>query len=158
MRVSFDFDPITKKVTNVECVENTPTKVIKSVKVKKQNNKVILVGNSLKLNQEVLDLLKVTVGDRICVNFTNTSPVLVSDGGCMGNLITKSKTVSVKGPTGTKLASYGTEFFYTLDGEGFLFLNTNEIVDKQIKKSELDNQVFTSSVPDAVEVDFTIEL
>lgn len=176
MKISFEFDPKTKKVSNV-VVEglDLEEKVAKTSRAKKaapapiENPKVTLNNTSLKLNQDVLDQLGVKVGDRLLVNFTKEQPVLVTpeQAGLEkgGNLITKSLTVSCKGKTSEMLAAFGSEFDYKLDGEGFLLL-TNEQVEahkaemeaKEMHLDLLDETDFTTTVEDGVEIDFSIEL
>lgn len=164
MRVSFDFDEVTKKVTNVTVEDGKPaTKVVKAKKAT-ESSKVVLNNTSLKLNQEVLDLLGLEVGDRVCINFTNTHPVLVPPkaAGEKGNLITKSLTVSCKGKASETLGLYGTEFDYRLESNGHVAL-TNEIVEATAQRSEihedlLDDKDFTNSILDGEEVHIDITI
>lgn len=167
MKISFDFDPQTNKVSNFQCVGNAVT-AVKATRKKKstQSSKVVLNGNSLKLGQEVLDLLGVTVGDRLCIEFTKErQPVLVTAEGKSGNLVTKSLTTSCKGKSGELLAEYGTEFSYKLESKGYLLL-TNELVDVKIAEARspkmhqdlLDTEDFTTTIQDGEEVDLIIEI
>lgn len=174
MKISFEFDPKTKKVSNVT-VEGVSEEVKpKATRAKKlptviENPKITLNNTSLKLNQEVLDKLGVKVGDRLLVNFTKEQPVLVTpeQAGLEkgGNLITKSLTVSCKGKTSEMLAAFGSEFDYKLDGEGFLLLTNAEVEAhkaemeaKEMHLDLLDETDFTTTVEDGVEIDFSIEL
>lgn len=181
LKVTFNFDPETQKVSDVSVVESgktVATKTKTTTKAKGATDKILLKGSSLKLNQDVLDLLGVSVGDRLCVSF-NPEPVLVrpdianQTGG--GNLITKSLTLSVKGKTGEAIANFGDEFDYKLESEGFLLMNNKEsddniadgldhlgLVDKplisEIEKCVLDDEDFTATIEGGEEIDFSLEL
>ena len=168
MRVSFDFDPVTKTVTNVEVDGEVKPKATRKTSTSKQSSKIVLNGSSLKLNQEVLDLLNVKVGERLCVMFTTTQPTLVTPEAAHqqgeGNLITKSLTVSCKGKTSEQLAKYGTEWSYELDGSGHLLLSneTTTVIDttevKEMQQTLLDDSDFLSAVENGEEIDFSFEI
>lgn len=112
--------------------------------------------NSLHLQPEVLTALKAKVGDRLCIRFRNNTPILATatamgeDNG--GNLITKSNTVSCRGKTGETLATFGTEFSYELEDEGYLVLRRfnaetakdalEQIVINKLDAAELFTHIF----------------
>lgn len=162
MRVSFDFDPITCKVTNVTCegVEQAPSKRSPSKK-KETSDKVQLKGSSLKLNEEVLSLLGLKVGDRVCIQYTNDAPVLVNpatagmEGG--GNLITKSNSVVCRGKTAETLAKYGDEFSYTLQKEGFLLLKTQDSTAEKQVEQEIHTLDTSEIMPEGEEIDLDLD-
>jgi hypothetical protein len=167
IEVSFKFDPETKKVSDVIVIEagvKTPAKTVAKTKTK-GNTKIVLNGNSLQLNQEVVDLLCVGPGDRLCVRF-DPKPVLVRPDIANelkgGNLITKSLTVSVKGKTGETLKEYGTEFEYTLKSEGYVTLATDgdTLEDKPVQEisTTLDDSEFIANIENGEEIDFQFEI
>lgn len=135
LKVSFEFNPETKQISNVlveETGQQSPvSKTTKRVAKKSIDKTVVLKGSSLQLNQEVMDLLNVKVGDRVCVRF-DPKPVLIrpdiagETGG--GNLITKSLTVSCRGKVSETLAKIADEFTYTQVSEGYVSLNTSNNV------------------------------
>lgn len=176
MKISFDFDPTTKKVTNisVEEVESiTPRKVVPSKQMAPTPSVIVQNGNSLKLNQDVLDKLNVKIGDRLIVQFKNNHPVLVTPQAANmekgGNLITKSMTISVKGKTSEVLGPLGPIFDYELESEGCLVLSNESIVEmasayestavetSEINPVLLDQTDFKSTILDGEEVEFSFE-
>lgn len=174
MNISFDYNPETKSVTNIKVVDLTVSSAIpkKSTasKTKASSNTITVTGSSMKLSQDALDQLKVSVGDRLCVRFNNgpivATPVALGEleGG---NLITKSFTVACKGKTGETLLSYGNEFNYELTSEGYLVLtsiadntvsvDTTPKEEKEIQSTVRDED-FTLDIKDGqeIEFDFTI--
>lgn len=172
VNISFDYNPETKSVTHIKVtdltVSDTPKK--SAVKAKTGGNTIVVNGGSLKLTQDALDQLKVSVGERLCVRFNN-GPVVATpaaigeiDGG---NLVTKSLTVACKGKTGETLLSYGKEFNYSLTSEGYLVLtsvdatvvenNSTSPKEEEIKEVIKDED-FTLSIEggEEIEFDFTI--
>ena len=129
IQISFNYNPETNEVSDVTAtgavVKEKAAAKPRAKKTKAPTGKIILNGQSLKLEQEVLNLLKVEVGDRLCVRF-DKQPVLVTPEVANepngGNLITKSLTLSVRGKTGEQIAKFGTEFDYDLSREGYLGL------------------------------------
>lgn len=165
VNISFDYNPGSRSVTNIkvtDLVVNTP-------KIKSTNTSLQLVGGSLKLTEEALQLLNVTTGDRLCVRFNNgailaTPEALGESGG--GNLVTKSCTVACKGKVGEELAKYGTTFKYELESTGYLVL-TGDLQELPVEvdtekeqeiKSVIDDSDFTSLLADGKEIDFNFEI
>lgn len=164
--VTFNYDPDTNIVSNVTATGGTAAKAVvppTKAKPKNKSTKITLNGSSLQLTQEACDLLKIAVGDRLCVRFA-PGPVLVRPEIAKeprgGNLITKSLTVSVKGKTGDELAKYGTEFEYNLKSDGYLILgDATTVADDQEDKpvEEINDEDFLQSV-EGEEVDFTFDI
>lgn len=168
MRISFDFDEVTKKVSNVVVEQADKGKPKSASKASKESGKIVLKGSSLKLTQEALDLLNVGVGDKLLLSFTNDRPALVTPEIAnmpkAGNLITKSLTLSCKGKVGETLSTYGSEWDFKLDGDGFLVLSNNitDQVDRvpevtEMHKEILDDNDFLSTVDNGEEIEFTLD-
>lgn len=151
MRISFDFDETTKKVSNLTVDDSAVKQAVK--KKKPTNNKIMLNGSTLKLTDAVLTALGVSVGDRLCVRF-NPKPVIlrpdIANESNGGNLITKTMTLSCKGKTSELLTKFGTEFDFTGQSDGYVVLtatteDANLQADKEKEKinlSELDEDDF----------------
>jgi len=186
IKISFNFDPETNAVSEVsvngatEQVEKPKEKKASKPRKKKEalvTDKVTYNGASLQLNEEVLGLMGLIVGDRVCVRF-NPEPVLlnplVAKEPKGGNLITKGLTVSVKGKNSEQLGAPGAEFKYKLKSEGYLQLirqeveNTdeqdyNEYVDsKATLKDEtigdLDDDDFLADIEEGEEINFELDI
>jgi hypothetical protein len=180
MKISFNFDPETNKVSEVSVTIDGEEPVVTKPKArskKKQTlvtDKIIYNGTTLQLNQEVLDLIGAQIGDRLCVRF-NPDPVLLRADIARepkgGNLITKGLTIAAKGKT-TEQLSVG-EFMYKLKSEGYILLlegNTVEddnypdppkLKDKPIIgdiSEELDSDDFIADLEGGVEVDFELDI
>lgn len=177
LQITFNYDPETNEVSNVSAVGATvKEKAVakpRAKKTKAPTGKVILNGQSLKLEQEVLNLLGVEVGDRLCVRF-DPNPVLVTPEVANepkgGNLITKSLTLSVRGKTSEVIAKFGTEFDYDLSRPGYLGLTSeggHEVdadasLDKPVSTAganeiDLDDD-FNNAVEGGEEVDFVLDI
>lgn len=173
INVSFSYDPETNTVLGITVVGAnvlvgpTKAKAAPKTKAKTKATKIVLNGNSLQLNEDVLSLLGVEVGDRLCVRF-DPQPVLVTPEAAKeprgGNLITKSLTLSVKGKTGETLAEHGSEFEYALKSPGRLILGEDiqpsVAQDKPVLQeieSSIDDNDFLSLIENSEEVDFTID-
>lgn len=148
MRISFDFDEVTKKISNLNVEDSSLLKKGKPIKQNK-GNKLVLKGSSLKLTDDMMSLLKVTNGDRLCIRF-NPDPVILTPDTANepsgGNLITKSSTISCKGTTGELLAERGNEFYYSLKSEGYLVLldkEPEEGKNTDVKATNLDDSDFS---------------
>lgn len=142
MRVSFEFNPETRKVSNVEITDDTNNTNKRAVK-KILSSTALLNGSSLKLNQEILDNLKVKIGDRLCLRFDPRPKLVRPDvlnekGG--GYLITKSMTIACKGIVGQTLSYFGKEFTYQLISDGYLSLDNSRIVTSDEVNSQEDTQ------------------
>lgn len=111
LKISFDFDEVTKKVLNFKVT--TITKEIE------ESPTIEVLDNKLKLSNSCLTLLGVSPDDRISieywtVNNEETFPIIgkseVFTDSDNGNRLTKSKTVSFKGQQRTVLLEYGNFF------------------------------------------------
>jgi len=164
MRISFDFDPISEKVTNLEVHKSPAVKTVRASSTSKESGKIYMAGNSLKLTQKAMDLLNVQVGDKLILSFTNDEPALVTPkrAGTLkaGNKITKHLTIRCTGQPATTLAAYGNEWDFRLTGEGFLLL-TNDTIDtpkEEMQQVLLDDSDFLSTVDNGEEIDFSFEI
>lgn len=112
-----------------------------------------LNAHNFALNQKACDLLKVSAGDTIHINYPKKGneyiPVIGSSqafGVKAGNKLTKSLTVSFRGAANDKLSEFGTDFeLIESDREGIFYLKGDKII--EVAKEE-----------DAIEVDDTFEL
>lgn len=110
--ISFDFDEITKKVTNLKVVSIDKT-------LPTSDNYIEVQDNKLKLGKEAVVLLEANSGDRIQVNYwtvnnQETFPVIGKSGVFTdpsgGNSLTKSNTISFRGNQRSVLLEYGNLF------------------------------------------------
>lgn len=140
--ITFDFDEVTKKVTNVK---------VKSL-TKLDNEKAIvqLMENKLKLTDKAIELLEVQSGDRITINYwTNNnretfpligkSEVFTDKEG--GTKLSKSNTISFRGNQNTILKTYGQLFELEVFKENmFKLVPINSEEDSiQEEQNELEN-------------------
>ena len=107
--ISFDFDPISQKITNVKIKKDT---VVSSCDIELKDNKLVL-------SPHALELIGATVKDRIQVNYwSNNSvdhfPVIgkseVFTTADDGQKLTASGTISFRGAQHDTLALYGEKF------------------------------------------------
>lgn len=111
-----------------------------------------LNANNFALNQAACDLLKVTTGDTLHINYPKKDgryvPVIGPSeafGVKAGNKITKTLTVSFRGAANAKLAEFGTNFeLLESDRPGIFYLKGDKIVELQKEN--------------AIEIDETFEL
>ena len=112
LKISFDFDESTQKVSNVKVVSSTITASTKSYDMGVEDNKLVLTSNAI-------DKLGAVAGDRISVNYwtvdnETTYPIIsksdVFTEGADGNKLTKKGTISFKGQQRTSLLKFGSAF------------------------------------------------
>lgn len=117
LKISFDFDESTQKVSNVKVVnsKSTITASTKSYDLGVEDNKLVLTPNAI--NQ-----LGAVAGDRISVNYwtidnETTYPIIsksdVFTEGADGNKLTKKGTISFKGQQRTSLLKFGSAFTFS---------------------------------------------
>ena len=112
LKISFDFDEVSKKVSNVTVTESS---VIKDFDLKVEDNKIQLGFNAIQK-------LGVEAGDRISVNYwtvdnETTYPIIsksdVFTDGSDGQKLTKKGTFSFKGQQRTSLLKFGDLFTFS---------------------------------------------
>jgi hypothetical protein len=111
LKISFDLDEVTKKVSNLKVV-SVPKEILESPTLE-------VLDNKLKLSKAATELLKVQANDKIAINYwtvdnEETFPVIgkaevfTDEEG--GNRITRSNTISYRGQQRTILLEYGSLF------------------------------------------------
>ena len=115
LKISFDFDETTQKVSNLKVV-NT------SVKASAKEYDLEVDENKLNLTSDAVEKLGAVAGDRISVNYwtvdnQTTYPIIskadVFTDGSDGNKMTKKGTVSFKGQQRTSLLKFGSLFTFS---------------------------------------------
>lgn len=115
LKISFDFDETTQKVSNLKVV-NT------SVKASTKEYDLEVDENKLNLTSDAVEKLGAVAGDRISVNYwtvdnQTTYPIIskadVFTDGSDGNKMTKKGTVSFKGQQRTSLLKFGSLFTFS---------------------------------------------
>lgn len=140
LKISFDFDEISKKVSNVK-VESTQKASVKSFDMEVEENKISLTS-------EAINKLNAVAGDRISVNYwtvdnETTYPIIskseVFTDGQAGNKLTGKGTVSFKGQQRTSLLKFGNVFNFTefIDKSGNV--RTDVFVLTPVKDERLSN-------------------
>lgn len=111
--ISFDFDEVTQKVTNLKVTS------LSKVNLDESEPLVQLMDNKLKLTPKAIEMIGAQVGDRIQVNYWtennhNTFPLIGRSEFFTdkeeGSKLTKSNTVSFRGNKNTVLKVYGELF------------------------------------------------
>ena len=111
--ISFDFDEVTQKVTNLKVTS------LSKVNLDESEAMVQLMDNKLKLTPKAISMISAQPGDRIQVNYwtesnQNTFPLIgkseVFTDKEEGSKLTKSETVSFRGNKNTTLKIYGKLF------------------------------------------------
>ena len=115
LKISFDFDETTQKVSNLKVV-NT------SVKASAKEYDLEVDENKLNLTSDAVEKLGAVAGDRISVNYwtvdnQTTYPIIskadVFTDGSDGNKMTKKGTVSFKGQQRSSLLKFGSLFTFS---------------------------------------------
>lgn len=111
--ISFNFDEVTQKVTNLKVTS------LSKVNLDEGEPLVQLMDNKLKLTPKAIEMIGAQVGDRIQVNYWtennhNTFPLIGRSEFFTdkeeGSKLTKSNTVSFRGNKNTVLKVYGELF------------------------------------------------
>ena len=111
--ISFDFDEVTQKVSNLKVTS------LSKVNLNEGEPLVQLMDNKLKLTPKAIEMIGAQVGDRIQVNYWtennhNTFPLIGRSEFFTdkeeGSKLTKSNTVSFRGNKNTVLKVYGELF------------------------------------------------
>lgn len=115
LKISFDFDETTQKVSNLKVVNTSVTASIKEYDLEVDENK-------LNLTSDAVSKLGAVAGDRISVNYwtvdnQTTYPIIsksdVFTDGSDGNKMTKKGTVSFKGQQRSSLLKFGSLFTFS---------------------------------------------
>ena len=113
LKVSFEFDEISQKVSNLK---------VETVITEKKDYDVIVDENKLDFTASAIRSLCANAGDRISINYwtednQTTYPIIsksdVFTDGSDGNKLTKKGTVSFKGQQRTSLLKFGSMFTFS---------------------------------------------
>lgn len=124
------------------------------------NNRYIrITGSTLYLTEEAVQLLGVSIGDRLCVRF-NGNPIVATPAAVGepngGNLLTKRLGVSCRGATSKAVKAFGEQFEYELESEGYLVLTkAPDELKAEIRRESKDG---TIELADSKEIDFEFVL
>lgn len=115
LRISFDFDETTQKVSNLKVINSSVQASTKQYDMEVDENKLNLTSNAI-------EKLGAVAGDRISVNYwtvdnQTTYPIIsksdVFTDGSDGNKMTKKGTISFKGQQRTSLLKFGSLFTFS---------------------------------------------
>lgn len=119
LNISFDFDELTHKVSNVKVSEKIE-KSIPEIEVIGDYDLQIL-DNKIQLTSEAVVKLNAAVKDRIAINYWYVEPNVafpviskaeIFDNGTDGLLLTKNKTLMFRGEQRDTLLRFGTVFVF----------------------------------------------
>ena len=157
VNVSFDFDPETNTVKNVNCFVDGVEKVKKTTTSKKTKDKkeelestslITLDSNKLVFNNKAISDMEIEYEDRIVIKYEKIGkenlPIigkdLAFDEEGSGNKVTKSNSVSYRGKVNTILSEYGTEFELVPYKEGiWRMVSLNQT--KKFEQKTLENEI-----------------
>ena len=140
--ISFDFDEVTQKVTNLKVTS------LSKVNLDEGEAMVQLMDNKLKLTPKAISMIDAQPGDRIQVNYwtesnQNTFPLIgrseVFTDKEEGSKLTKSDTVSFRGNKNTTLKIYGNLFKLEPFKDGMFKLVKVETESTEQEQAELDD-------------------
>lgn len=124
--ITFDFDPETEKVTNVNCSvdgvakkKRATTKKADVEEVMAADAIIVLEENKLVFNNKAVAEMGIEYQDRIMIRWEKKGSIafpligksIEFDQEESGNKVTKTNTVAYKGKQNIVLAELGTEFF-----------------------------------------------
>ena len=117
LKISFDFDENTQKVTNVKVTKSNSTTPAST-----NGEDLVVEENKLVLTTEAVNKLGAVAGDRISINYwtvdnQTTYPIIskseVFTDGANGNKLTAKGTISFKGQQRTSLLKFGSLFTFS---------------------------------------------
>ncbi len=164
--ISFNFDEINKKISNMKVTEIDTNKI---------DCQISVLDKKLVFTQEVLDILDAKPGERLNINYIQKSNEITipligkASAFCdpeSGNKLTKSKTLSFKGSQVAILKQYG-EYFnietYPEKPDTFRLIPVSKIDTKLktedfTKLDEFDLLNFQTDVKDSNTIDLKDEL
>lgn len=141
LKISFDLDEITKKISNLKVV-SINNEVLESATIE-------VLDNKLKLSKAAVDMLGAAANDKVTINYWTvdnelTFPVIGkaeaftdSDGG---NRLTRSNTISYRGQQRDILLEYGSLFTLESFKDGIFKLNKVKIEDDSLTNETTDLQ------------------
>lgn len=148
LKISFDFDETTKKVSNMKVV--TISKEVEELPT------IEVLDNKLKLSDSALKKMGAAADDRLSIEYWTvdnqvTFPIIgkseVFTDSENGNRLTKSKTLSFKGQQRTILLEYG-NFFRLKEFKENMYklvpinLEEDDLKNEENDLSKLDNDLF----------------
>lgn len=162
--VTFNFDPETEFVSDLQCFVNgvekkktTTRKATKKEVVLEDEALVIREDNKIILNNRAVSEMEVSAEDRMIIKYIKfnkskkLTPVIGSDSAFdeegNGNKVTKSYTIAYRGNANKILAEYGSTFNIEAVGDG-----TWKLISKD--KESVDN--YEAIVDDIKEEDITV--
>lgn len=148
-----------------EVAVDTVKKVTKAASAILEGTNPILKlnANNFALNKVACDLLKVSAGDTLYINYPKKDGLYIPAIGSSiafgvksGNKLTKSLTVSFRGAANEKLSEFGTTFeLIESDREGIFYLKGDKIVTPQKEcPIEIDD---TFELEDLEDIDLDLE-
>ena len=173
VNVSFDFDPETNTVKNVNCFVDGVEKVKKTTTSKKTKDKkeelestslITLDSNKLVFNNKAISDMEIEYEDRIVIKYEKIGkenlPIIGKDLSFdeegSGNKVTKSNTISYRGKVNTILSEYGTEFELVPHKEGIWRMVSLNKKDKVVQKTlESEIKEFEEIKPEIITDDCT---
>lgn len=158
LKISFDFDEVSNKVSNVKVITTTTQKA----STKKFDLEV--EENKLTLTSEAIDKLGAVAGDRISVNYwtvdsETTYPIIsksdVFTDGADGNKLTQKGTVSFKGQQRISLLKFGNlfEFSQFIDKAGKVRDDVFKLVPVKDDRLSDDAKIFSDEQEITKELD-----
>lgn len=154
--ISFDFDEVTQKVTNLKVTS------LSKVNLDEGEAMVQLMDNKLKLTPKAISMIGAQPGDRVQVNYwtesnQNTFPLIgkseVFTDKEEGSKLTKSDTVSFRGNKNTTLKMYGKLFKLESFKDGMFKLvkvETESTEQEQAELDDLNNSEIDSEINDII--------
>jgi len=164
MKIIIDFDPINQEVVSVTVGDSVkiPTKA-KNKKLTEINEKVqvTLDSNKLLLTPKLIELLKVSEGDRLVIRYKDDgefiipflAPAKVFNEDGNGNKLTKTSTVSFRGDQRESLLKYGTVFNVEDMGDGSVKLISDVQVKGVVPQVTLETLDSLANIGDDLELD-----
>lgn len=148
LRISFDFDESTNKVSNVKVITSDVQTCSKEYDLEVDENK-------LNLTSDAVTKLGAIAGDRIAINYwtvdnQTTYPIIskadVFTDGADGNKITKKGTISFKGQQRTSLLKFGSLFTFSEFKD-----KSGNIIDNVFILTPVEDDRTTIDLPDFTE-------
>lgn len=142
LNISFNFDEVTQKVSNLKVTS------LSKVNLDESKAMVQLMDNKLKLTPKAIEMIGVQPGDRIQVNYwtennQNTFPLIgkseVFTDPEEGSKLSKSNTVSFRGNKNSTLQIYGKLFKLELFKDNMFKMIKVETESTEQEQAELDD-------------------
>ena len=162
LKISFDYDEVTKKVSNVKIsTDNIIQETSKDYDLEVDENKLILTSNAI-------GQLGAVAGDRIAVNYwtvnnETTYPIISKadffTDGSDGNKLTQKGTVSFKGQQRNSLLKFGSLFKFSefKDKNGSIKEHVFVLVPVEDDRETIKENVFEDEKDAAQELNSELE-